>query len=58
MSFIIANTAQFYFGRKEKKAFQIDFRPVFNVYKCFTLVASLIVKWWITVDLYSYAKKD
>jgi hypothetical protein len=29
-----------------------------NVYKCFTLVASLIVEWWITDDLCSYAKKD
>ncbi len=30
----------------------------FNVYKCFTLVASLIVEWCITVDLCSNIKKD
>ena len=46
-----------HFGRKTNLPNQGSYIES-NVYKCFTLVASLIVEWWITDDLCSYAKKD
>ena len=42
----------------ERKTSPTNHGRAFNVYKCFTFVASLIVEWWITIDLCSYAKKD